>query len=340
VRRLALAALLLASCGGAAAPPPGQRPLAVWSEFLGDEEVRAQLPLCAAEGVDLYLAIPSVRVGDAALAALVRAAAAQGVGVRAWLLLPEADGYWPNEHNVSALRSAALALADWRDAEHLPLDWIVLDMEMALPRNREVQRIVEMDGAIAAVDAIKAGRDPAAFADARVAYAALVDELHGRGLEVMAVTIPMVLDDADDGDDDIQDEFDVPITGIAWDEVSFMAYQSLLADFSGSWHGADVIESYGRSAVAQFGPRAALALGIVGSAGIAPVAMPYPDAATLLADHAAARAAGIERVSIYSLDGLVQQASPDEWLDAQIAPRVPDFGDVDTLRATVRGLLD
>jgi hypothetical protein len=35
--------------------------------------------------------------------------------------------------------------------------------------------------------------------------------------------------------------------------------------------------------------------------------MPYPDAATLLTDHAAARAAGIDKVSIYSLDGLAQQ---------------------------------
>jgi hypothetical protein len=337
--RMLLVLVLLTACGTPAAPP-GERALAVWSEFLSDDAVRAQLGFCAREGVDLYLAIPSTRIGDPALAALLRAADAAGVGVRAWLLLPEADGYWPNEHNLAAMRAAALAFADWRDAEGLPVKWIVFDMEMSLARNQEVQRLRESEGQVAAVEAIKAGRDPVAYAAARAGYGLLVDELHARQLQVMAVTLPMVLDDAEDGDDDIQDGFDIPIFGIPWDEVSFMVYQSLVYDFLGSWHGPDLIDSYARSAVAQLGARAAVALGIVGSAGIAPVTMPYPDAPTLLADHAAARAAGVGRVSVYSLDGLVQQAEPGSWLDRDIAPQVPEYGDAETLRALVRGLLD
>lgn len=337
---LALLATSFAGCTGAADERPGERRLAVWSEFLSDDEVRAQLPLVAAAGADLYLAVPSTRIGDPALARLVRDAVAAGVGVRAWLLLPEADGYWPNEHNVAQVRAASLALADWRDAEALPLDWIVFDMEMSLERTRAVQEVVAAEGGIAAVDLIQAGRDPDAFVIARAAYAALLDELHARGLRVMAVTYPMILDDPDDGDDDIQDGLDVPVLGLAWDEASFMVYQSLFYELSGSWHGADVVESYAHSAITLFGERAALALGIVGSAAITPVAMPYPDVATLRADQAAARAAGIGRVSIYSLDGIAQQANPAAWLDADVAPVTPGYLDADTLRALVRGLLD
>ena len=86
---------------------------------MSDAEVRAALPLLADEGADLYLAIPAARIGDAQLAALLRDAAAAGVGVRAWILLADEDGYWPNEHNVEAMRAATVAFLDWRDAEQL-----------------------------------------------------------------------------------------------------------------------------------------------------------------------------------------------------------------------------
>jgi hypothetical protein len=332
----------LAACGGGEdVGAPGERADAVWAEFLSDDALRAELPWLAEHRLDVYLAIPRARIGDAALAGLVRDAAAADVGVRAWVLLDEADGYWPNEHNIPAMRAAALAFADWRDAEALPIEWIVFDLEMSLARTRAIADVIETDGTVAALDAIKAGRDPAAFATHTAEMTALVDELRARALRVAAVTYPMVLDDAVDGDDDIADAFDVPVTGPAWDEVSFMVYQSLIYDLSGSWHGPDVVHSYAATARAQYGERAAVALGIVGSVGIEPVAMPYPDAATLVADRGATRAADIARVSVYSLDGLAPLAAAERatWL-APGAVRVPELVDADGLRSLVRGLLD
>jgi hypothetical protein len=337
-RGLLVAALVgLAACEGEAAP--GERRDALWSEFLGDDAVRAELPWLAGHGADLYLAITEARIGDPGLAALVRDARDAGVGVRAWLLLDEADGYWPNEHNVPAMRDAVAALAAWRDAEALPLDWVVFDLEMSLERTRAIADIVATEGGVAALEAIEAGRDPDAFAVNRVAMAELIDEVRAMGFRVAAVTYPMVLDDHGDDDLDIEDAFDVPVTGVAWDEVSFMVYQSLLYDLSGSWHGPDVVHSYALSAREQWGDRAAIALGIVGTAGIEPVAMPYPDAATLVADRDAARGAGVDRISVYSLDGLLEQPARDAWLDAG-EPTRPTGGDHEVLRQLVVGLLD
>ncbi|MBI4700846.1 MAG: hypothetical protein HY744_06735 [Deltaproteobacteria bacterium] len=340
------AAALCAGGGGCGAEPAALPPavaspaLALWSEFLSDAEVRAALPLLAKEGAALYLALSAARIGDPALAALLRDAAGAGVPVRAWLLLSEQDGYWANEHNASEVRAAALAFADWREAEALPVGWLIFDLEMALERSRAVSEAIEQEGLVAGLEKIKEGRDPASFAAHRQQYFELVAELQARGLRVMGVTYPMVLDDAADGDDDIQDELDVPIGGVPWDEASFMVYQSLIYDLSGSWHGPDVIYSYARSAVEQHGARAAVALGIVGQAGIDPVSMPYPDASTLLRDHAAARAGGAGSISIYSLDGLLQQDDPGAWLDAVVAPVVPEEGDAEVLRGQIRGFLD
>lgn len=320
-------------------PGPGERPLAVWSEFMTDDQVRDAFGLVSEEGADLYLAIPSQRIGDPALADLLVDAADADVGVRAWLLLPEEDGYWPNEHNVEAFGEAAHAFVDWRDEADLPVDWIVFDMEMGLDRTRQIEAAIRDAGTLAALDQIRDGRDPEAFEEARQAFSDLVGALQARGMKVMSVTYPTILDDGEDGDDDIQDEMDVPIVGIGWDQSSFMVYQSLIYDLSGEWHGPDVVESYADSAVDLFGGRAAVALGIVGNAGITNVEMPYPDAQTLLDDQAAAKSAGVP-ISIYSLDGLMAQTDPGAWLDREIPPSDPEYATADALRRLIRGLLD
>ena len=330
------------ACGGddTGTDTPSARSFALWSEFLDDAEVRAQIPFLQAENADLYLAIPSTRVGDAALASLLFDLADAGVGVRAWLLLPEEDGYWPNEHNIEAMRALSMQFADWRDRESLPVDWVIFDLEMSLSRTRAVADTIEADGPLAGLTAILDGEDPAAFEAHRDEMAAVVRDLQGRGLRVMSVTYQTILDDPEDGDDQIQDRMDVPVLGVPWDEASFMVYQSLIYDLSGTWHGPDVIESYARTALELFGDRASVALGIVGSAGIDPVQAPYPDAATLLADQAAARAGGIQPVSIYSLDGVLQQDDPGGWIDAERQAETPTAGDAEDLRGLVRTLLD
>jgi len=331
---------LLAGCGGPSDEQPVDTQLAVWSEFLGDGELQQQLPFVQSEGVDLYLAIHSTRIGEPALEQLIVQYAATGAEVRAWLLLPDDQGYWPNEHNLDAMREATMRLADWRDAANLPIDWVIFDMEMSLQRTRAVADVIEAEGTVAGLDLVKEGRDPEAFAANRQTLSELVVDLQARGLKVGCVTYPTVLDDMADGDDDIQDQLDVPIYGVPWDEASFMVYQSLIYDLYGSWQGPDIIHSYSQSAVTDFGQRAAVALGIVGSAGIDPVNMSYPDASTLLTDLAAAISTGVTNVSIYSLDGLSQQNDPSEWLERATAPAVPEYFEADNLRSLIQGILD
>ena len=339
---LILAAVLIlmsASCSGEQ-ESPGERSLAVWSEFLADDDVRAAFPLLVEERSDLYLAIPAARIGDPDLELLLRDAHDAGVGVRAWLLLDREDGYWPNEHNVDIMRQATMAFADWRDQAALPVDWIIFDMEMSLERSEAVAAKIKADGSVAGLTMVKEGRDPETFVRSKEAFRQLVVDLQARGLKVMAVTYPLILDDPEDGDEDISDEFDVPIFDIPWNQVSFMVYQSMIFDLLGEWQGPDVVKSYADTAVELFDDRAAIALGIVGSAGITEVAMPYPDAETLLADHAAARGSAVGSISIYSLDGLLQQSMPETWIDRDVPPTHPVDVTAEYVRNLVRGLLD
>ncbi|MGW8321674.1 MAG: hypothetical protein ACWGSD_09000, partial [Thermodesulfobacteriota bacterium] len=75
-------------------------PHGLWSEFLDPEEVIAQIPDLKRHAIGLYQNIPSVDIGDPGFASLFGEASCDGLEVRAWLTLPEEDGYWPNEKNV------------------------------------------------------------------------------------------------------------------------------------------------------------------------------------------------------------------------------------------------
>ncbi len=103
--------------------------LAVWCEFLPYADVIPVLPDLAARNLALHLAIGPDRRLDPNLFGLLAAAASAGVEVRAWVLLREEDGYWPNAWNADraarAVREVVAAAAD----AGTPVPWVILDLE-------------------------------------------------------------------------------------------------------------------------------------------------------------------------------------------------------------------
>lgn len=315
-----------------AAPLRGR---ALYSESSDFAAVEAEVPRLAAAGVDLYQVLEPRHIGDAKLASLLRACARAGVGVRAWLLLDRADGQWPSEYNVDEFGDAVDDLLDWIDEDALPVAWMTFDMEpnwdytqaqLALRPDPE-----DVSSIAALLELYGEHLDPAAFEQNRQKFAQIVARVHAAGLQVHAVTYPMVLDDPADGDADLQDIYDIPIEGIDWDEVSFMVYRSTWSSFSAGEMNADLLYSYAALAKAQYGARAAIDLGV---AGADPITMTpgYAAPAALVDDVAATRAAGIERVHLYSLNTIWPLGDVEAWLgfaDTPAGPRPPADPDVD-----------
>jgi hypothetical protein len=128
--------LFLAACGSGTEDSPetaGCRevvpsPYGLWSEFLEPEEVIGQLAALKRHGISLYQNIRNEDIGNEKVAELFREASCSGLEVRAWLTLPEEEGYWPNEKNVDLFQAEALRLADWIRSSGWAIDWIVVDM--------------------------------------------------------------------------------------------------------------------------------------------------------------------------------------------------------------------
>lgn len=303
-----LIAFALVACE-APAPPAG-----VYSEFLAYDALIDELP--ALGDTTLSLAVPNERIGDAALATLLRAAEDEGVAVRLWLVLSIDEGYWPNESNLALFAREVIRLLDWVESEGLRAEGVIYDLEPAFAYSEEL-RAAFAESLDRVTELLRAHRDPAAFEASRALLSSHVAEVQARGYVAQAVTYPQVIDDLADGDDDLQDGLDVPVRDVGFDEVSFMVYQTVIAEAVGGWVGPGLVRSFAQDAVLHFGDRATIALGIVGSASIVEIDGPLYDGPDTLADDvAAAREAGIERVEVYSLDGMVELGGPHDWLDA------------------------
>ncbi len=326
----------VADAGTTDAGPPVRPPVAVYSEFLAYDAVEATLPALASRGAALSVAVPSTAIGDAGLAALLRAAEAASVEVRLWFLLPTEDGYWPNEDNLDTFGAEVTRLLDWLEADGLVAAAIVYDLEPALAYSEELRAgfaAASLDGLRALMSA---HLDPVRYAASRDALSAQVMAIQARGYRVQAVTYPQVVDDLGDGDADLQDALDIPVDGVPFDEVAFMTYQTAFAEAQGAWVGPGLIRSYGADAVARFGDRATLALGIVGTASIVELdGPPYASPAQLAEDVAAALGAGVPRVEVYSLDGMVELGDVPGWLAGTEA--VPSTPAIEAQARVVRG---
>ena len=289
----------------------------------------AQLPVFAQYDLTLFLGMDLANLGDPNLKKFLLAADAQGVNVRAWLLLPYADGYWPGEKNATLFAQTAIDFAQWFLDENIPIEWIVVDMETDINTMGALTDALANGDYLSALMILLGNIDPQSFQQAEQIYRQLVEDLSNMGFYSMVVTAPMVIDDINDGDTFLQDVLDIPVSSIPWHEVSPMVYTTTFDDMIGLDFGPYLTYDYALSTVEYFGEGAAsIALGISGEMG---------DPAILATEIAAAKAAGIERIQVYNYRGVADETNPDLWHQAFDTPA--DTPPLEPATTLIRGLL-
>lgn len=278
-------------------------------------DVVKDLPLLHRTQTDIYLAVPSWKIGDPGLESLLRKARAAGVGVRAWILLPEEQGYWPNEDNVDNFAQAVTDFVLWSDSEGLGVGWIVTDLEPSLGYTLQFSGLLAGLKISEALSLLRTHIDPMSYRENKAKFGGIISFLHARGWKAMAVTYPMVLDDLSAGTEKLQDALDIPCSGLDWDNASFMVYLTTYQGFVPQQVGPDLVCSYARDAEKYFGEKGGIALGVVGPGGVGGgQALVYTGPAILHRDIGAALAGGIHEIQAYSLEGIAAMGSPEEWL--------------------------
>ena len=303
--------------------------LRVWSEFLSFDEVARPevLELLATGPVHPIVAVRP-RADLDALAALIVAARARGLQCGIWPLLRDEEGYWPSERNQPHFLSRLDGLLGGLEARGARPDWVAVDLE---PPLQQIEGLMEARWPVrAALSAVRTNFDRAQFQRACQMMSRTVSRLHLGGYRTLGVTFAAAAQDLRDGDPVWQDLMEAPWASVPWSRAGLMVYGSMIAGYSRGLLDIDDVRALHYQLLVQlarrFGGRAHASIGVtgVGKLGDEPS---YERPEELARDAAAARAAGVEDLAIFCLEGLVGRPDAGAWIQAvaQAAPRAPQM---------------
>lgn len=287
----------------------------IWVEHLPAEVLAesATLDLLERYRLEPIVALPPERETGAmadALAAMSR----RGLRVGLWPLLLDEEGYWPSVKSAPAFEARVEAALSFANEAGADIRTVAIDLE---PPLEELKVLLEGSGPARWSFIARQRKDDAGV------FERLARSLAGRGIETIAAVLPPVLLDLDRRRPFWESVLGTPATSVPWNVVSPMLYTTMIAALlpSRSTHSARGILFAGADRLARSvgGARASVSLGLVGTGklGTEPT---YDRPASLALDVGAARAAGIEDLALFALEGVLERGPPERWLDAFGAP--------------------
>lgn len=289
----------------------------VWSEHLGFEEAASARVLDYLESHGFH-PVFAVHPGDDLdeLGRLVRQVQERGLEAAVWPLLDQSEGYWPSVGNAERFGSRVREIVDHLEEADARPSWLAFDMEPPISGG---STLVETMRGLARERLF--GEEVGDFRRAVEQYADLAADVASRGIETLGVTTLPVAIDVNRDVSRVARWLETPWMEVDWDRAGFMAYGSIVQGLSGGMLDyRDVRALHYRVFVQtsrRWGDRAHASLGITGTGvyGDEPV---YERPRELALDVAAARAAGIRDLAIFSLEGFLGKKHPDLWAKAVV----------------------
>jgi len=315
----------------------------VWAEYLDPKEAvkKKNLELLSRYNVNLAMAIPPERINKDH-AKLFAACEQAGVETTAWVLLGDEAGYWACETNAVEFSAQCERVYDWADASGFSIPWLAVDVETPhyqmdrVKKSRNLELLKNLRGVY------KQNRDMTRYHSSSRVFALLAEKMRARGVKTIAAASNFVVEDIIAGRVVIQDILETPISNINWDVISFMIYTSMLTGYSGgmldrrdaTWY----LYATMRDMKEILWEQAGVSIGVtyIGKLEDEPY---YSSPQELLPDMQAAKAALIDDVAVFNLEGILRSPRPEEWFEALMncEPVVPErSAKVDAMRLAVR----
>lgn len=284
------------------------------------DKILTVLPAFAERGLILYLNVQPTHIGDEDFAEVLKQAKALNVRVKLWPLLKPDDGAWCNEDNIHPFWANVFAVLDYLETIEHNVEIVVINSELGPPKIDLIRQYYAEGKLAELIELVKGNIDKEMFSQSTLSIQQGVAELKLRGYKAQVTTYPYLLDDLEDGDPDIQDAANVVLEGVDWDRAAFTPYTGAYSvDFDKNF-GPYFVYSYAMMARKHFGRKADIAIGMVSPGNPSS----YDSPAELAADVAAAKAAGVRRIDVFDLKGMLVDDRFGEWADALLAePQIP-----------------
>lgn len=294
----------------------------VYVEHLPPEELArpATVQLCTHYALEPIVALPPSRetpAMSAAFAALARA----GLRIGVWPLLEDGEGYWPSSHNAEAFERRVDAALEFVKKSGAAVHTVAIDLE---PPLEELRGLLEGTSR-ARLDYVRARRRrglTGVDVFRRIA-ARLADD----AIETIAAAIPLVV--IDPGGRFWDHVLATPVADVPWAVVSPMMYTTIARDVLSRRSEATVRALLFAASVRlarAVGSRASVSVGLVGQGKLG-TERTYGAPHELALDVGAVRAAGIDDLALFALEGVLDRGPPEVWLEAFVraGPERPDF---------------
>lgn len=311
--------------------------LAVKSCNLSYEEVQKQLPVLQDKNATLYLQVKEKDLNNPTLKDVLADAKEKSLNIIIWPLLEDVDGPWANDHNYEKYIPLMNKVTDYLKKEEVTPQYLVVNMENAAVQMDSVNNYLKGKEYSPLFDMLLKNINREKFNVAVQEYKKLVDDLHAKGYKVMITTYPYLIDDMQDGDPDIQDLTNVPISGIDWDAYTFTPYRTAYSGDLGVEFTPFIVFDYAKAAKDRYKEKARIALGIVGPTDHGPG---FKSPEDLEKDVAAVKATGIKEIDLFFLKGMIEEeAEVKDWINPDVKPAIPYIDvKVTTARVFVRSL--
>lgn len=302
----------------------------VWYEYFTPKEAveKKVIDLLKKYNVSIGLAFPPGSIGKD-YAKILRKYDEQGIEVALWALLPDELGYWPSERNVVEFTDYVKRVFEWSDKEKFRIPEIAVDLEIPFLQMDAIKKSKGLEKLRTLYKIYRENRDMGRFYDSSRRFEELNEYIHSRGARTVCPVIPLIIEDVVTGGTALQDIIETPITTVNWDVLSVMIYTSMFTGYSKGRITKKDMQWYlyasMRDLKERYWERAGIAIGVtyVGKLGDEPY---YSTPEELLPDMQAAKAALIEDITIYNLEGILRSPQPEAWFETLIAcePRVPE----------------
>lgn len=304
-----------------------------WSEFLRYEEIikKEVLEMLKKHKVGIYLMVDKMKLDR--LSEVLKVCKQEGIRIGLWPLLPKEDGYWPSEQNAELVSLFLDEIFKHCQANNVRINEIVLDLEAPMYQIHTLPNKVNREFLIRGTERIKKNMDRLRFGKAEKQFQKVIDKIHLEKAKALVTITDFVLEDLGlITKNAAQDFLEAPVFNLDWDEIILGCYSSVIQSSLKIFSYSDLtyaLYQLASKAKKKLGSKASYSLGLIdptGKSGVDPVPS-FKTIEKLYPDIQAILSSGMDKVTIYSLEGLLKFPHPEEELEKllTLTPQTPKF---------------
>jgi hypothetical protein len=232
-----------------------------------------------------------------------------GIPIVFWPLISISKGLYLNKYSIRAYDRYLDQVFQWLKERNLKIHGLLVDCEpdYELPRPNSLSPVLDN-----VWDNLK-DMDEAAFKAAIKGFGQIIKKIKAQGYKAIGAALPFVCDDVLEKSQAWQDYWGGPVIGLDWDMIVFMLFGSWFVQMGMNWPTAHwLVYDYTRAIKKIWRSKALVALGVTTPGTGAETAI-YRSPEELAAAVSVVRAAGIQRIGIYDLKGIMESEDPDAW---------------------------